>query len=1155
MKEMKIKNKKIEKKETKGMRRIKKTGILLTFFSFFSFFSFSADYAPNSILSTGKWMQLKVSENAIYKLTYDDIRKMGFNDPSKIKIYGYGGWILEQNFTKPYIDDLPEVAVWMNKGNDNLFNSGDYLLFYGRGTIKWIYNSSNDFFEHENNPYSTYGSYFITENEQGPKEMSVQNSYSNTTSEVTTFDDYQLHEKELKAIISSGRGLFGENFSGNPSQNFTFSIQGITNDPGKVCLSFAGAPPETKAVSLSIGNEQILSLNIKKPGDYKKADHITGIKPWLGNKSENTTVKIDYNSTGISYLDYINLNMKRNLRFYNNAYTFFRDKTSRNSTLKYTIDDATSNCLVFDITDNQDVRLLQTSLNGSKLSFGANTKGVVSEYVMVDISKSFPVPEVMKEIKNQNLHALPQTDMVIIAPEVYASFAETLAEKHRNLQGLQVTVVRPEQIYNEFSSGAPDATAYRRFMKMFYDRATNENEKPKYLLLYGDGLSDNRCITLPKIDFKYYLLTYQVKESADENYSYGTDDYFGFLDDNEGLNLGNDKLDIGIGRFPVSSYEQAENALNKVITYMGNTNYSRWKNTVIFTADDTGADSFVLHAGQADKLAMHIENNHPEYNVRKSYLDAFQPQDANGKRTYPDARKKLLTTLKEGCFLMNYTGHGSTKAIAGEDMLNITDIYKMNFENLPLWITATCDFGWFDGTETSAGEEVFLNKQSAGIALFTTTRVVSSEGNFRLNEKLIQHIFTTKKEGKHLCLGDIIRQSKNDIGISTNKLNYVLLGDPALRLNYPESKIQLDRINGNTIEDDERINFPALEKMTLEGQIVDETGAPVNEFNGNLYATIYDAKQNIQSVTTSTKKDQSGNDSIIHWHYTDYPNIVYTGNNKVENGRFSFSFYVPQDISYTKEPGKIILYAWDESKHTDSSGSFQNCTFYGTSNDFKNTDKRPEIITMFLNTKSFEDGDDVNETPLFYAEVFDEMGINVTGSSLDHDISIRIDNTPPQRFHVLNDYYQPENGQKGSIAFSIPDLPEGTHELVFKVWNILNNSTTASLRFNVVKGLKPKIYNLSASPNPAREKTVFQLECDRPETPVEVEIRIYDLTGRLIWSRLETGASSQSQSYPVEWNLTNNAGGRVSPGVYIYQALVKTAKGKEATKSKKIIVL
>jgi hypothetical protein len=1122
-------------------------GIIFSFFflSFSTFLSFSADYTSNSVLATGKWVQVKVSENGIYKLTYEDINKMGFNDPAKIKIYGYGGWILEQDFTKPYVDDLPEVAVWMNKGSDNVFNTGDYLLFYGRGTVKWTYNSSTDFFEHENNPYATYGSYFITENEQGPLEMPVQNSYPNATTEVTTYDDYQLHEKELAAVIKSGRELFGENFAGNPTQSFTFSIPGITNEPGKIGLSFAGAPPETKTVSLSIGNEQLFGLNIRKTGSsYERAVLVTGTKDWLGDKPENVSVTVSYNSTGISYLNYINLNMKRQLRFQGNAYAFFRHKTSRNSALKYTIDNATSDCMVFDITDNRDVRLVQTSLNGSTLSFGAEAKGVVSEYVMVDTSKPFPAPEMVKEINNQNLHLLPQTDMVIIVPEVYAPLAEQLAEKHRNLQGLHVTVVQPEQIYNEFSSGAPDATAYRRFMKMFYDRAANKNEKPKYLLLYGDGLFDNRHLTVPRIDPKYYLLTYQFKESTDETGSYGTDDYFGFLDDNEGVNLGKDKLDIGIGRFPVSTYEQAENALNKVMSYMDNTRYGKWKNTVIFTADDTDSDSFFVHATQANDLAIYVENNHPEYIVKKSYMDAFQPQNANGKRTYPDAKKKLFTTFQEGCFLMNYTGHGNTKGISGEDMVKLADIPQMKFENLPLWITATCDFGWFDGTETSAGEEVFLNKNSAGIALFTTSRVVYSSDNFRINDKLIRNIFT-KENGKYPCLGDIIRQSKVQVGDNGNKLNFVLLGDPALRLNYPETNVQLTAINGKTIGKDEIVNFPALEKMTLEGQITDETGVPIDNFTGNLYTTIYDAKQTIESVNTR---------SDLHWYYDDYPNIVYMGNSQVENGRFSFSFNVPQDISYTKNPGKMNFYAWDESQSTDASGAFLNCTFFGTSDSFGDREIKPEIITLFLNTQSFKDGDDVNETPFFYAEVADEKGINITGTGLDHDITIRIDNDS-RKLYRLNTNYQPVDEQKGTIGFSIPALPKGEHELVFKVWNILNNSTTATLRFNVVEGLKPEIYTLSATPNPTKEKTQFRLEYDRPETPVEVEIRVYDLTGRLVWTHLETGSSSYSKAYPVEWSLTNNAGGKVRPGVYVYQAIVKTTQGKETTKSKKIIVL
>jgi hypothetical protein len=1127
---------------------MKNVFIVLSVIVCFSLNAFAADYASHSVLSGGKWIQLKVTDNAVYKLTYDDIKKMGFNDPSKIKLYGYGGWILDQDFTKPYVDDLPEVAVYIHKGSDNVFGAGDYLLFYGRGSVKWIYDAQGDFFAHENNPYSLYGgSYFITENEQGPKELPLQNSYTQAQETVTTFDDYRVHEKDETAVLHSGRELFGESFISKTSQNFAFTIPGITNDSGKVRLFFIAGTRNTASVSLSIDNQPLLNLpvGIMSSDGYEKAVKAEGTAVWKENKSENVTVNVSYNApTSTAYLNYISLNMKRQLRAYNEAYTLFRNKASRNTALNYAIENTSANHQVWNITNIADIQRVQTSLSGTTLHFGANTDGLVSEYVMVDVNAAnFPVPQVTGEIKNQNLHSLPPTDMVIIAPETYFSLAETLAEKHRTVQGLQVTVVQPEWIYNEFSSGTPDATAYRRFMKMFYDRAANENEKPKYLLLFGDGYFNNRVINP-----KNYLLTYQFPESLNEIRSYGTDDYFGFLDDTEGLNPGTDKLDLGIGRFTVNTYEQAENTTNKVISYMENTNYGAWKNRVIFTADDTGDDAFCSFAKDAEELAGIVEKNHPEYMVTKSYMDAFQPVDANGKRTYPDAKKKLLETLQQGCFLMNYTGHGGPTAMSGEDMMNIANIRQMKFESLPLWITATCDFGRFDDDATSAGEEVFLNKKSAGIALFATTRVVYGYQNQVLNRLLVRNIFAKNADGTRPALGDIMRQSKLSYGTDNNKLNFMLIGDPALILDYPEWEVVLESINDQPAEGGDTIHVRALEEMLLKGVIKDGNGTPVDDYAGSVDVTIFDAQRTIRSVTL----DSSGNP----WTFPDFPNVVYKGSSAVENGRFSVLFRVPWDISYTTDrTGKMSFYASDKNKQKDASGSFMNYALYGTADDVDWNAVGPEIKQLFLNTSSFQNGDDVNETPYFYADVFDADGINRTGSGVGHDILISIDNKEAWTYS-LNNYFQPgATDGSGSVGFSIPELPAGKHELVFRVWDILNNSSTDTLRFNVVAGLKPEIHVVTASPNPAGERVEFRLEHNRPESVLEVEIRVYDITGRSIWTYTETGASAYLQSYPVEWNLRTGTGNRIQPGIYVYQAIVKTMNGKDATKSKKLIVL
>ena len=1142
------------------MNRIKKIKGIFLLLSMFSFSSlFSADYAENSVLSSGKWIQLQVNENAIYKLTYDEIKKMGINDPSKVKLFGYGAWILDEDFTKPYIDDLPEVSVWLNKGSDNVFNSGDYLLFYGRGTTKWTYNTRNSFFEHENNPYSTFSSYFLTESDTGPKEMSSM-SYETDTSQpwsgtdVTIFDDYIFHEKDSIAIIRTGRELFGESFVGRNSRDFSFTVPGITADPGKARLSFVANPKETVPVSLSIDGKSILTLNISKlTGDYRRANMVNGIATWDGEKKEQIIATVSYNSSGqtIANLNYISLNIKRQLRFYDN-YTFFRNTESLQKDVKYIVANAGSQSQIWDVTDNFNVGMVSTTQEGNNLSFRAEKSTVLREYVMVDYSKTFPTPQVIGEVKNQNLHNLPQTDMVIIVPEVYFSQAEKLAERHRS-NGLRVVTVQPEWIYNEFSSGTRDATAYRRFMKMFYDRAaSNEEEKPKYLLLFGDGIFDNRHLTsdASKMDPNYYLLTFQVLDSVDETNSYGTDDYFGFLDDNEGTRISSDGLDLGIGRFPVRTLAQAENAVLKVLSYMDDNIYKEWKNRVIFTADNTDntrPNSFCTHALQADTISQYIENNHPEYIITKSYMDAFKTVDVNGKNTIPDAKNKLLTSLKEGCFILNYTGHGSTTSWSAEDMLRVADIRKMNFEGLPLWITATCDFGWFDRIDTSAGEEAFLNKNSGAIALFTTSRVVFSDNNARLHSRLIRNIFS-KENGKHLRLGDILRRSKNGMKSDSNKLNYVLLGDPALELNYPNPNlaVQIEKINGETIDKDKVYSFRALDRIELEGKIVDENGVAVTDFNGRIKTNVFDSRQQVNSIQV--------NDSQNHFSFFDYLNVVYIGNNEVKDGQFSVSFNVPLDISYGKDNGKMNFYAYDENTGLDASGYYSKYRLAGTADDSDFSDEGPEILSMFLNSESFKDGDTVNETPYFVARVFDEEGINMTGSGLGHDIIICINNSATLTY-PLNSYYTPIGENEGEIKFSIPALPPGKHQLVFKVWDILNNSSTDSLTFNVVAGLKPHLYDVTATDIPARDNTKFLLTHDRPESEIEVEISVYDLAGRIVWTHKEAGSSSWLKQYPIEWRLTDNTGRRVGMGVYLYRAIISTPEGKEATKSKKIIVL
>ena len=738
--------------------------------------------------------------------------------------------------------------------------------------------------------------------------------------------------------------------------------------------------------------------------------------------------------------------------------------------------------------------------------------------------------------------------MIIIAQPNFTTQAERLAEAHRTKDNLTVRVVTPESIYNEFSSGTPDATAYRRFMKMFYDRQTSGADAPKYLLLFGDGSFDNRKLTSAwkSVDMSNMLLTYQTENSLSSQ-SYVIDDYFGFLDDADNKkSLQNKKLCLGIGRFPIRTVEQATQMVDKVISYMENKNTGSWKNNLCFMADDgSNSDGFMTeHMEFADQLAGYVESEHPEFLVNKLYYDAYKKDMTAG--TYPDVRSGLQKLLKDGLLLFNYTGHGGTTALSDEKVLTQTDINQFTYTHLPVWVTATCDFTRFDDLNTSAGEDVFLNKSSGGIALFTTVRVAYSRPNFPINDNVIRNLFE-RNNGRRRTLGEVMQATKNTLS-SVYKLGFCLIGDPAVKMAYPEFGMKVTTVNGQSV-DGNSISFKALEKITVEGEVLDASGQLVTDFTGIVNPTVKDSKVTVTCLKNSNKDDSPA------FTFTDYPNTIFIGNDSVRNGKFSFTFTVPKDISYSNLQGKMNLYAVDTESGNEAQGNFDNFIVGGTSDTAETDTIGPEIRALYLNDTTFVDGGQVNTTPYFVAELWDKSGVNITGSSVGHDMMLVIDESTVLSYN-LNSYYELLPGEDGTgiVKFPIPALEPGKHTAEFWVWDILNNSTVRTFTFEVVEGLKPFLFDVIATPGIAREQVTFHLMHNRPESRMRVGIMVYDLAGRQLWKHEERGTSGLFENYTVSWDLTSG-GARMRPGVYIYRAAISTDNSKDATKARKFIIL
>lgn len=1102
----------------------------------------SNQYAANSVLAEGKFIKIRIKDSGVYKLTKADLQSMGISNPDNVRMFGYGGAMLNENFSQAIIDDLPEVAI---------YKSGDDIVFYAQGINSWKYNSIDKIYRHTLNPYSNYGYYFLTSDMQGDGKKIAPTQKENVPESATVYDineflDYQVHEKEERSLINSGKIFYGEIFKEKRKYSFTFNFPNVVkkSKSAKMYIDVAVSSSETTEFRMGLDEKEIQKLYVTSSSvNYLFARPSYKLSSYTPTKDDLIFDIEHYDASNAStgYLNYVEVNAFRELIMVGNAMTFQNNENlAKNAYNKFTLKNVNSDIQIWDITDLNDIKIIPADLVGNECEFtvsSTNERRFLAIYPNADFSK----PEKEGDIANQNIHGHDLVDYVIITHPDFKSEAERLANAHKVKSNLRVGVFTTEDIYNEYSSGAPDATAYRKLMKMFFDRAQNESDRPKYLLLFGKGNFDSRRLLSGSSSAHSYVLAYQADNSTHETNSYVTDDYFGLLSNEvSATNLTVDMMDVGIGRIPVKSVGEAKNAVDKIIGYMENKNKGKWKNQLLFLADDGDGNQ---HMEQQDQIAVLLKNQHPSYQINKIYLDAFLPEVAANGKIFPMANNKFKNHLSSGVFMVHYSGHSGTMNWTAESLLTNNDIISLSNTNLPIWFSYSCNFSDYDRGRVSGGEDITIKAATGGIGVFASARVSYALNAIVLNENIAKYLFAKDENGEHYAIGDIIRMGKNDTRLGTgasgiNKLSYLYFGDPALKLSYPtDYEVKTTKINGNANFNEETLT--ALSDVSIEGEICDDSGQKITDFNGEIHLAIFDKEQEITTLTSGFK-------------YKDYPNIIYSGKVAVVNGEFKIDFMVPKDIKYNVDKGRINYYAFDAENNWEAQGYFEDIYVGGSNPNFVFDDEEgPEVLSIYLNHKDFVSGEKVNETPLFVAEIYDENGINTVGAGIGHDVLLVVDNDMSKTY-ILNEYLNLDLGtyKSGSLKFFIPELQDGKHTLRFRVSDLLNNTTTKTLDFEVVKGLEMSIFAVKNYPNPATPYTgtTFEIQHDRPETLLSVQVDIYDISGRKIYSFV------QSTMDKIYWDLSSSEGFKVSNGMYIYRVTINTSDGNSVSKSNKIII-
>ncbi len=1100
----------------------------------------------NSVLNEGEIYKLTIKETGIYKLdkSFFDTNNINLSavNPKNIKIYGNGGGTVPELISTSRPADLFENPILVVGESDNSFDADDHILFYGQGPD--VYRAEETEMRFDKNIYDESNYYFLVissgegkriESMHATPPPAPDQSFSYYNKRVRSEEDNVNLLGAFSSTHGTGQRWFGEILTNETTKDFSssFNIENIVPD-SELKLSTVLAARSSRSASFQIElNNQSYSIETNQVDISDIEDPYADLVFYDQTITDVSTInnlKVSFDKEGVNtaeaWLDFIELNALVENRYAGQAYHFNVESSVDDLATEFKINSAID-LSVWDVTEPYNVSFAPTTFAGNTISFVAVTNFSLKNYYAFNPSSNVMSPSSVERLENQNIHDIDYANFVIIYHPLFKEAAERLKEHRSNVNAISTEIVNIEDIYNEFSSGRCDPTAIRDFAR--YLRGVNPEFN--YMLLMGDGSYDYKNIRANNID-QNFIPVYETEESIDPINGFPSDDYYALLSDNEGLSNLRGALDIAVGRMPVKTLEEANDIVDKIIHYETSpSTLGDWRLRIGFTADDEDSN---LHINQADEIARKVEGNEPVANQEKVYFDAFQQISTPGGQRYPQAETTLKENIFKGQLILNYLGHGGNNGWSQERVLKLSDIEEWNNpDKMPVIITATCSFTSYDDpTIVSAGEAAILRKNSGAIALFTTTRAVYASQNKRLTEAAFDTIFAAQN-GVNIRLGEILRRAKNSVDtINVNSRKFALIGDPTMRLAFPQNKITIDEINGKTLAEVAQDTFGALQRIEITGKVTDHANAIMSDFNGRLDLTLFDKHRNVNTL----ENDPSSKAKVFRIQNS----ILYKGSASVENGVYKIDFYLPQDIDFSFGEGKVSMYATDEQS-IDAAGYYDKIII-GGSNQVDLENDAPPQVKLFMNTLNFKDGGITNDSPILLAEIEDDFGINLSGTSIGHDLTAIIDGETSNTI-VLNNFYEPEkdNFTKGLVRFPLSGLSPGEHTIEVKAWDIANNSATGAIRFRVVDNSEGNI-KVHAFPNPSVDVPIFAVEHDLAGQDIEIELEVYSITGQLVQEYSET-------KYSAGFRENIEIGTNLAPGIYLFKAILRSLDGNEIRQS------
>lgn len=1196
--------------------------IVLLFLSVNTLFHFASAQTTlinNSILATGKWAKIGVTQEGIYKLDATQLGALGFSanpfPSSSLRLYGRDGSMLNEKIDNSYIDDLEEIPIETGPNN---------FLFYTRGPHQWKYDTATKQFNFLKNLYSDTAWYFITINTTGtPKRITTLSPETRpTTSIVNNYTHRYAYETNRINLLNSGKEWLGESFVANNNTR-TFNVpwtNPISSTPIQLYTHLTSRSLGDNAnftVSLNDQVVQNFDLNGVTGGlldEYARdAKTLSPIGLNAMGNFNSLAVKFQYNSTANGaegWLNRFSVQGQRRLIPDNTTSGFYFRNTTLihpDSIAEYRISAPLNNgsptvfpadTRVWNISNPLNPQQVVTANSGSEITF-QSTIETLKEYVLFNPTQTLtPIIPSNPNIPNQNLHGLahgasgpnnPGTGynnfngIIVVHPTLLPA-ANRLAAFHQSQYGYADAVITTTQFYNEFSGGIPDPGAIRNGIKLFYDLSkpiTGSNTKTlQYVVLFGAGSYDYKNIISSN---RNLVPTFQSSNSLSPLLTYTSDDFYALLNNNDDINLLNDApLSIAVGRLPVGNLQEANTLVDKIIRYHNPPNSNNtsgvnadnsWRNQLVFIADDKDQN---LHLNDAESIAVTAIAANPAAHARKIYLDAFPLVSGAGGARYPSVSEAIVNQVLAGALIVNYSGHGNHLRLSEEAVISAAEVNRFNNPNkLPLFITASCDFDPFDQpSKPSIARTLLYGSNNGAIALLTTTRLVFAYSNRIMNQnylELAMEPLSVVGAGKlYRSLGQATMDAKNRSnqfnGDPLNSRKFALLGDPAMQLAFPELPMRINQITDQSTGTIVNLSdsLLTLRKYKLSGQVSQLNGGIQSNFNGIANVQIYDQAQTVFTLGNSPESPRTA--------YSTENSILFNGKATVTNGLFTIEFVVPKDIGFGPGKATIRLFAQALINGAGSSTSAQSAAgalpirIAGSTGTIIRDTTGPQI-NLYLNDSTFKNGGITSENPILIAQLYDTSGINATGNGIGHDI-VLVQNNDERNSIVLNSFFSTELNQyqRGELRYQLATLPEGKYQLKLKAWDLVNNSNQALLDFTVVKKNQLRIAQVRNYPNPVRHNggqingafTVFAFEHNQPNTNLLVNIEIVNSSGALVKRIQQTLNTQGSRNIQITWDGTSETGAKYTPGIYFYRINISVIGNPQlgnATSAGQIIML